>query len=424
MDFAMPQPNSGNKTAKAGLGVVTKNDYLSAAAFLLGSESTQRVSAKKDPNGEAVRETADLYANREYVEAYERFKPAYESVMANMQRVLARNIEFEANKIARQQRVALPVAKERVQRIRTHAQEVIDHFDRLFQDLQRKPLVRAHIRKGDNRSAASEPIQVEASPTTINSANETWVESVPEPSPEQAVEIAISGTRYAKTAYAPPEKGFVYSVRDKAKGERIIRVVEKSADDALVDVEILEEGTPPRKPIQLAVESLARQAARGWCSLLVPMANDAINNGTEPVLPAAADADTSNVLMRLDSQNFGRCCGDIVRANLKFSTQLIKDVADGPFRAGNYEQAFLTFEQLAVGFNSAVANSRRAITDGRRALTAEKGNLSGKEIQERIAAFVRSESLIHTAEREFSTILEGLRMYLRARDGSPNDAEG
>src|SRR6185437_14853572 len=105
---------------------------------------------------------------------------------------------------------------------------------------------------------------------------------------------------------------------------------------------------------------------------------------------AAPGANASIAMTRLDSQNFGRCCGDIVRANIKFSTQLIKDVADGPFRAGNFEQAFLTFEQLSVGFNSAVAGSRRAIANGRRQLTAEKGNLSGKEIQERTAAFVRS----------------------------------
>ena len=98
--------------------------------------------------------------------------------------------------------------------------------------------------------------------------------------------------------------------------------------------------------------------------------------------------------------------------------RLIKDVADGPFRAGNYEQAFLMFEQLAVGFNSAVANSRRAIADGRRCSASEKGKLSGKEILERTAAFVRSENLIHTAEREFSTILEGLRMYLRVQAAS------
>ena len=50
-------------------------------------------------------------------------------------------------------------------------------------------------------------------------------------------------------------------------------------------------------------------------------------------------------------------------------------------------------------------------------LSAEKYKLSGKEILERTAAFVRSENLIHTAEREFSTILEGLRMYLRVHSG-------
>jgi hypothetical protein len=129
--------------------------------------------------------------------------------------------------------------------------------------------------------------------------------------------------------------------------------------------------------------------------------------------PAAANSG-DRAMMRIDSQNFGRCCADIARANIKFSTQLIKDVGDGPFRAGKYEHAFLTFEQLAVGFNAAVAGSRREIEDGRRKLTAEKGNLSGKEIQERTAAYIRSEQLIHAAEREFSTILEGLRMYLRA----------
>jgi hypothetical protein len=216
-----------------------------------------------------------------------------------------------------------------------------------------------------------------------------------------------------KATYAPPENGSTYSVRDKAKGERIIRVIAISSDGALVQVEILDEGTSSKQPVQLTVDSLARQAAKGWCSMLVPVAGNA-----EAVAAASkpADADSlSNVTMRLDIQNFGRCCGDIVRANIKFGTQPIKDVADGPFRAGNFEQAFLTFEQLAVGFNAAAANSRREIADGRRTLTSEKGKLSGKEIQDRTAAFIRSENLIHTAEREFATILEGLRMYLRAR---------
>ena len=140
------------------------------------------------------------------------------------------------------------------------------------------------------------------------------------------------------------------------------------------------------------------------------------------IASSEANAHFRYVTMRIDTQNFSRCCSDIVRAKLKFDTQAIKDVQDGPFRAGNYEQAFLVFEQIAVGFSSAVANSRRAISDARRMLSAEKGRLSGKEIVERTAALVRSENLIHTAEREFSTILEGLRMYLRVQAASENQA--
>jgi hypothetical protein len=59
-----------------------------------------------------------------------------------------------------------------------------------------------------------------------------------------------------------------------------------------------------------------------------------------------------------------------------------------------------------------VNTSRQQIAEGRRILIAEKGNLSGREVQERTAAFVRREQRIYSAEREFSTILEGLRMYL------------
>ena len=413
----MPKPNQANNESQAGGKVVTKNDYLALAGFLEGSESAQRVF-KKDPNGEAVQTTAELYGNREYVAAYESFKPAHERVVSDMQRVLARNVEFEANKLAQRQHVPIAVAKERVQNIRAHAQQVIDQFDRLLDDLERKPLVRAFIKKGGRTTAAVEPPVLEPPPTTLNSANETWVESIAAPAP--SVEVVSGDQRYEKSAYAPPEIGALYSVRDKAKGERIIRVIAISSDGALVQVEILEEGKPSKQSIQLAVDSLARQAAKGWCSLLVPV----VENVEAAVASRSADADSlSNATLRLDIQNFGRCCGDIVRANIKFGTQLIKDVADGPFRAGNYEQAFLTFEQLAVGFNSAVANSRRAIADGRRALTSEKGKLSGKEIQERTSGFIRSENLIHTAEREFATILEGLRMYLRARATPENQGE-
>ncbi|HEX3601027.1 MAG TPA: hypothetical protein VHU84_12835, partial [Lacipirellulaceae bacterium] len=214
--------------------------------------------------------------------------------------------------------------------------------------------------------------------------------------------------------YTPPEKGSIYSVRDKTGGDRVIRVIGMNPDGTQVQVEILADGKPSKQPIQVAVDSLARQAAKGWCSLLLPSSNA---EELPPVVNPSSSADQSvaNSSMRLDIQNFGRCCADIARANIKFSTQLIKDVGDGPFRAGNYEHAFLTFEQLAVGFTSAVASSRRAIADGRRELTSEKGKLSGKEIQDRNAAFIRGEQLIYAAEREFATILEGLRMYLRTR---------
>src|SRR6476469_4698910 len=182
----MPKPNQSTSEAKSGDKAVTKNDYLSLAGFLLGGESTQRVF-KRDPNGEAVRTTAELYGNREYVAAYETFKPAYENVVGDMQRVLARNVEFEANKLAQRQHVPISVAKERVQNIRGHAQQVMDQFDRLMRDLENKPLVRAYIKKGGKAVAAIEvPAEVpvmEPPPTTLNSANETWVETIAAPAP-------------------------------------------------------------------------------------------------------------------------------------------------------------------------------------------------------------------------------------------------
>lgn len=386
---------------------ISNKDYIALAGYLGGRESAHRVQ-KKDSHTEALCRSGDLYEKREFVSAYECFKAVYDKVVSDMQRVLARNLEFEANKLAREQRKPLAAAKETVQRMKTQAQQVVDQFDRLLRDLQSKPLVRIHIKKG----TATGPIAVrqeEAPPTTVGSANETRLDTNTIP----PFEAASGGRRYRKVPYAPPEVGALYSVRDRTSGERVIRIIGKSPDGSLVQVETPESEKASNQPIELPVGSLARQAAKGWCHLLIPMTqSQAASHSASP--PAALDA-AANVTMRLDSQNFGRCCADIVRANIKFGTQPIKDVGDGPFRAGNYEQAFLTFEQLAVGFNSAVANSRRTIADGRRALTAEKGNLSGKEIQERTAAFIRSEQLIHTAEREFATILEGLRMYLRAQ---------
>jgi hypothetical protein len=364
-----------------------------------------------------------MYENREYIAAYERFKPVYDKVVTDMQRVLTRNADFEANKLARELRKPLPAAKEIIQKRKVHAQEVIEQIDRLRQDLESKPLVRAALKKGwsGKSAAAVAPAAAEETPpTVVQGAAETQLDA----QPVSSAEIVVGKRRYQKAPYAPPEADFMYSVRDKARGERIIRVIDKSADGGVIQVETIDNGQASKQPISLAIESLARQAAKGWCSRLMPVDESAakVNSTASTSQPAAAGA-PANVTMRLDIQNFGRCCADIVRANIKFDTQLIKDVGDGPFRAGNFEQAFLSFEQFAVGFTSAVTSSRQAIAEGRRALTAEKGKLSGREIEERKAAFTRSEHLIHIAEREFSTILEGLRTYLRARQGGfPGEA--
>jgi hypothetical protein len=276
--------------------------------------------------------------------------------------------------------------------------------------------VRHHLKKGG--TAAIAPEATEAAPTMLASASETRLDS----KPAQSDELIVGSVRYTKTPYAPPQPGSIYLVRDKAKTERIIRVTEVGADGAHIQVEIVTDGAPSKQTIQLAIESLARQAEKGWCNLLVPhmgvpdMEVAETHAPSPPNAPEPSDP-TAGSQLRLDSQNFSRCCGDVIRAKIKFSTQLIKDVCDGPFRAGNYDQAFLTFEQLAVQFNLAVGNCRREIAEGRRTLMAQKKELSGKEVQDRTAAFVRHEQLIHTAEREFSTILEGLRMYLRAQHG-------
>ena len=412
----MPQPSSIIR-AKADAPGVDKESFLSLASLLEGNVRNP-FARKKNPQGEALREAGERYGRLDYVAAYKCFKPAHEKAVSDMQRVLARNVEFEANKLAKSQQKPLAAAKETVQKMRMHAQQVIDQFDSLLQDLESKSPVRVYLARGEGRGARGEA-EV-ASGATAGSAQQceagTRVPLLSKSAVAPPDEIVSGEGRYRKAPYTPPEKGALYAVRDKAKGERIIRVIGVSPDGAQVQVEVLEDGEPSKQPIQLAVESLARQAAKGWCSLLLPVTKQG-DDSARASQPATSDAN-ANVTMRLDSQNFGRCCADIVRANIRFDIQLIKDVADGPFRAGNFEQAFLRFEQSAVGFSSAVASSRQAIASGRRALTAEKGKLSGKEIQDRNAAFMRSEHLIHTAEREFSTILEGLRMFMRAEQDS------
>jgi hypothetical protein len=406
----MQQPPPSHKGVTAGSKPVTTDDYRFLASLLEG-RGLQRIQ-KKDPSGQALRAAGQMYDDREYAAAYDCFKPVYDKIAADMQRVLTRNLEFEANKLAKERQMPLAAAKENVQKMKTYAQQVIDQLDRLLRDLESKPLVRMHLKKRDSTAPAETPTEEESPPTVVSSTNETRVDAAAAPS-----EILSGGHRYVKAPYVPPETGTLYSVRDKVKGDRIIRIIGKRPDGAVVQVEVIRDGVPSRHPIDLAVDALASQAAKGWCSLLLPIDEKQVARGAA-IQTTNTDA-SPNAIMRLDIQNFGRCCADINRANIKFDTQLIRDVGDGPFRAGHYEQAFLTFEQFAIGFTSAVANSRRGIADGRRALNAEKGNLSGKEIQERTAAFVRHEQLINTAEREFSKILEGLRTYLRANTQSP-----
>jgi hypothetical protein len=399
--------NRDTKHASPAARAITKSDYLSLAAFLRSRAKLQRVQ-KRDPNGEAVQIAADHYEDREFVEAYECFKPAYDHVVTDMQRVLARNAEIEAKKLAAQQSKSLAVAKDNVQQMRAHAQQIIDQFEKLRQDLEAKPLVRLHIKNG--RAMPSDaPSLKESPPTTLHSEDDTQVNAVAIP----ASAVPVDSDQLIKAPYAPPEIGSLYSVRDKTKAERIIRVIAKSLDGTLVQVELLEHGQPTKKPIQLAVDSLSRQAEKGWCNLLLPVSEDAAAK-PEPASEAATLV-AGGPQMRIDIQNFGRCCASIVRADLKYNTQLVKDIADGPFRIGQFEKAFLMFEQLTVGFAAAVNTNRQAISEGRRKLQHDKDRLSGKEIAIRTAAFVRSEQLIFAAEREFATILEGLRMYLLAK---------
>ena len=367
---------------------------------------------KREPQGEAIRTAGELYEDREYVSAYETFKPIYDRIVTDMQRVLARNLELEAKKLAAQQGKSLAVAKENVQQMRAHAQQLADQFEKLRLDLENKPLVRLHIKRGKS-AIAQAPTPEESSPTTLNSANETLVG----PDSSDATSISIGDKQYTKAPYAAPEIGNLYAVRDKAKAERFICVIAKNADGTLVQVDVLEQGKPTKQPLQLPVDSLARQAAKGLCYLLMPIADEP-ESLPEPSAaelkptPSTITLQPNTTTLRIDIQNFGRCCGSIALANIRYNTQVIKDVGDGSFRAGEYEKAFLTFEQLMTGFSSAVNSSRQQIATARSELTAEKGRLSGKEVQERTAALVRREQRIYAAEREFSTILEGLRMYL------------
>ena len=404
-----PPGGTGKSIAKP----ITAADYFSLASFLHRREQLQR-GVRHESQSEAIRTAGEQFEHREYVAAYETFKPVYDRIVTDMQRVLARNSELEAKKMAAQQGKSLAVAKENVQQMRAHAQQLADQFEKLRQDLEHKPLVRLHIKKRTT-TIADAPQAKEPPPTIVNRANETRVGA--EPIAEAST--IVGDERYHKAPYAPPEIGSLYTVRDKSQAERIIHVISISADGELAQVELLDECPPKRQSLELAVQSLAHQASKGWCHLLVPIANES-DIAAKPEAPSKTNEserrpDLDGHTLRIDIQNFGRCCATIAFAELKYNTQLIKDVADGSFRAGEYEKAFLTFEQLVIGFASAVKSSRQAIANARRELIAEKGQLSGREVMDRTAALVRREQRVFAAEREFNTILEGLRMYVMVK---------
>src|SRR6478609_6713444 len=241
--------------------------------------------------------------------------------------------------------------------------------------------------------------------------------------------VVISDMVFEKEPYAPPEPGSMYSVRDKQKCERVVQVVDVSEDHKQVQVQVLEHGHATTKPIPVAVEALNRQAEIGWCNRLKSVAahddmpesveaHDDAPEAESPTAPSSPSPTTSpspNAEMGLDAQHFHRCCAEIARANILFDTHIIRDIGDGHFHAGDYEEALKKFEQVAMMFSAAVANSRRAITDGRRGLAASKSKLKGKESQDRIAEYVRSEQLINIAARDVTTILEGLRQCVQAQ---------
>jgi hypothetical protein len=261
----MPQ-ESANKALKIDDQAVTKQDYLSLAGFVEGRGSIQRVH-KKAPHADALRKAGEMYEKHEYISAYECFRPVYDKIVSDMQRILARNVEFEANKMAREQHKPLAVAKTNIRNMRAHAQQAIDQFDKLLHNLESKPLVRAYLKARSADTPAAPPASP-APPTTLKSTDETQLSAITLP----ALEIVSAGKRYRKASYSPPEKGFLYLVRDKAKAEHIIRVIGKSPDGSLLQVETIEDGKPSRKPSQLTADSLAHQAAKGYCYLLLPVA--------------------------------------------------------------------------------------------------------------------------------------------------------
>ena len=78
--------------------------------------------------------------------------------------------------------MSIAVAKERVQNIRAHAQQVIDQFDRLLQRLGKQTAGAGLYQEGWQRVLLrSKPVEAairNRRRPLLNSANETWVETI------------------------------------------------------------------------------------------------------------------------------------------------------------------------------------------------------------------------------------------------------
>src|SRR4051794_99661 len=93
---------------------------------------------------------------------------------------------------------------------------------------------------------------------------------------ESSSEEVTAGTkRYRKVTYTAPEAGMELLVRDKSGAKRIVQVTAICHDGLTIEVVTVEDGKPSEQSVRLAVESIARQAAKGWCSRLLPLTGGA-----------------------------------------------------------------------------------------------------------------------------------------------------
>src|SRR4051812_38455625 len=101
----------------------------------------------------------------------------------------------------------------------------------------------------------------------------TFMSDTPIDANKSETNDVVSGTaHYRKCPYAPPQQGMLYSVRDKSGADRIVQVVARSDDGLMLQVATVENGKLASEPLQLPAEALARQAAKGWCGVLIPIA--------------------------------------------------------------------------------------------------------------------------------------------------------